>query len=533
MASSAPNAAALIESAKKAAAFQAVEDHLSPTDKFVGIGSGSTVVYVVEAIAAKGPSFSANMTFIPTGSQSKGLIRAAGLRLCNLDERPVVDGVSVALDVAFDGADEVDEDLNLIKGGGACLFQEKLVAVAAKKFIAVADSRKQSPRLCTKWKTIPIEVLPLAAPDVLNRLKAMGSPNPVVRSGLPSKAGECVTDNGMWIIDAPFPPLLLPKDLTAEVDGNGKNGAWEIGKLAEELVKLPGIVEIGLFHGFNGVQAVGLGKQFQAQKPVAAYFGTPSGEVQRTSTSKSDLYESRSLTTFDAIQSSTAAMLSRQVFRSLRAAAPQRAAALSIAPVRTFAAAAASEPKAPIAVFGLDGTYATALYTAASKTSTLDATAKELAKLGGILDKDAKLAGILSAPTLTPADKSAIVAELVKQAGASGATLKNFLDTLAENNRLGLLKGVTEKFGQIIAAARGEVEMTVTSAQALDPKTLSRLETAVAKSSYVGQGKKLKVTNAVNPEIVGGLIVEVGDRTIDLSVSARIAKMNKLLTDNL
>ncbi|KAL6793559.1 ATP synthase delta subunit domain-containing protein [Trichoderma sp. SZMC 28013] len=226
-------------------------------------------------------------------------------------------------------------------------------------------------------------------------------------------------------------------------------------------------------------------------------------------------------------------MLSRQVFRSLRAAAPQRAAALSVAPARTFAAAAASEPKAPIAVFGLDGTYATALYTAASKTSTLDATAKELAKLGGILDKDAKLAGILSAPTLTPADKSAIVAELVKQAGASGATLKNFLDTLAENNRLGLLKGVTEKFGQIIAAARGEVEMTVTSAQALDSKTLSRLETAVAKSSYVGQGKKLKVTNAVNPEIVGGLIVEVGDRTIDLSVSARIAKMNKLLTDNL
>ncbi|UKZ82132.1 hypothetical protein TrVFT333_009916 [Trichoderma virens FT-333] len=268
MAASASDVAALIESAKKAAAFQAVEDHLSPTDKFVGIGSGSTVVYVVEAIAAKGPSFSANMTFIPTGSQSKGLIRAAGLRLCNLDERPVINGVSVALDVAFDGADEVDEDLNLIKGGGACLFQEKLVAVAARKFIAVAveDYSYRGP--------------PLAAPDVLNRLKAMGSPNPVVRSGLPSKAGECVTDNGMWIIDAPFPPLLLPKDLTAEVDGTGKNGAWEIGRLAEELVKLPGIVEIGLFHGFNGVQAVGLGKEFQAQKPVAAYFGTPSGEVQ-------------------------------------------------------------------------------------------------------------------------------------------------------------------------------------------------------------------------------------------------------------
>ncbi|TFB03368.1 Ribose-5-phosphate isomerase [Trichoderma ghanense] len=273
-------AAALIESAKKAAAYQAVADHLPPTATYIGIGSGSTVVYVVEAIAAKGPAFSANMSFVPTGSQSKGLIRAAGLRLCNLDERPLVDGVPVALDVAFDGADEVDEDLNLIKGGGACLFQEKLVAVAARKFIAVADSRKQSARLCTKWKTIPIEVLPLAAPDVLSRLKAMGSPHPVVRAGLPSKAGECVTDNGMWIIDAPFAPLLLPKDLTAEVRGTGENGVWETGKLAEELVKLPGVVEIGLFHGFNGVQAVSRGKEFQAQKPVAAYFGTPTGEVQ-------------------------------------------------------------------------------------------------------------------------------------------------------------------------------------------------------------------------------------------------------------
>ncbi|KAJ8129968.1 hypothetical protein O1611_g3662 [Lasiodiplodia mahajangana] len=75
--------------------------------------------------------------------------------------------------------------------------------------------------------------------------------------------------------------------------------------------------------------------------------------------------------------------------------------------------------------------------------------------------------------------------------------------------------------------------MVVTSAQPLDNKTLSRLETAVSKSQYVGQGKKLKVTNTVNPEILGGLVVEIGDRTIDLSVSSKIAKMNKLLTDTL
>ncbi|KAH7321092.1 ATP synthase subunit 5 [Stachybotrys elegans] len=225
-------------------------------------------------------------------------------------------------------------------------------------------------------------------------------------------------------------------------------------------------------------------------------------------------------------------MFSRQVLRAARVAAPQRAFAAT--PVRTYAAAAAAnEVQTPVAVFGLDGTYASALYTAAAKSSTLDPTAKALSQLGALVEKDTKLLSILSAPTLSNEDKTAIVAELAKQSGSSSPTVKNFLDTLAENNRLGLLKGVCDKFGEIMSAARGEVEMRVTSAQPLDNRTLNRLEAAVTKSSYVGQGKKLKVTNEVNPDIVGGLVVEIGDRTIDLSVSARIAKMNKLLTDSL
>lgn len=100
-----------------------------------------------------------------------------------------------------------------------------------------------------------------------------------------------------------------------------------------------------------------------------------------------------------------------------------------------------------------------------AKTSTLDPTAKALATLGAICEKDAKLNAILSAPTLSPEDKSAIVSELVKQAGGNTATVKNFLETLAANNRLGLLQGVCNKFNQIVAASRGEVEMIVTSAQ--------------------------------------------------------------------
>ncbi|KAM3515680.1 hypothetical protein MY11210_000658 [Beauveria gryllotalpidicola] len=224
-------------------------------------------------------------------------------------------------------------------------------------------------------------------------------------------------------------------------------------------------------------------------------------------------------------------MFFRQILRAARVAAPRRLVVAS--PVRTFAAAAASDVKPPVQVFGVDGTYATALYTAAAKSSTLDPTAKALATLGAITEKDPKLNSILAAPTLSAEDKSAIVAELIKQAGGGGATVKNFLETLAENNRLGLLQGVCHKFNQIISADRGEVEMTVTSAQPLDNKTLAKLETAVSKSSYVGAGKKLKVTNEVNSDIIGGLVVEVGDRTIDLSVSSRIAKMNKVLTDSL
>lgn len=141
------SSANLVEAAKQAAAARAVADHLLPTHRHVGIGSGSTVVHVVNAIAAQGQSFWGDMTFYPTGSQSKGLIRAAGLRLCHLDERPTVPetGRAVALDIAFDGADEVDDELNCIKGGGACLLQEKLVAVAANKFVVVAGEFARSP----------------------------------------------------------------------------------------------------------------------------------------------------------------------------------------------------------------------------------------------------------------------------------------------------------------------------------------------------------------------------------------------------
>ncbi|KAL8672768.1 MAG: hypothetical protein Q9168_002794 [Polycauliona sp. 1 TL-2023] len=203
--------------------------------------------------------------------------------------------------------------------------------------------------------------------------------------------------------------------------------------------------------------------------------------------------------------------------------------------VRGYAqAAAVQDTKPPVAIFGLDGTYASALYTAAAKTSTLDSTSKSLAALAEVFKKDEKLPLILNAPTLSPSDKSQIVQELQRHMGAQDKadTVKNFLKTLADNNRLGILQGVCDKFTTLMGAARGEMDLTVTSAAKLDSKVLQRLEAAVAKSEY-SQGKKLKVISKINPDIMGGLVVEVGDRTIDLSVSSKIGKMNKLLTDAL
>lgn len=135
------------------------------------------------------------------------------------------------------------------------------------------DFRKLSARLGTNWKKgIPIEVVTNATGHVLSELRKLGSVNPQARSGLPGKAGSVVTDNGNALIDAPFPPLGLAKDLKGE---DGKDGVWTVEGLADRLIKTVGVVETGLFYGVNGLQV-----ESGAQKPVAAYFGMADGSVE-------------------------------------------------------------------------------------------------------------------------------------------------------------------------------------------------------------------------------------------------------------
>ncbi|KAK0290930.1 ATP synthase F0 subcomplex subunit OSCP atp5 [Friedmanniomyces endolithicus] len=226
-------------------------------------------------------------------------------------------------------------------------------------------------------------------------------------------------------------------------------------------------------------------------------------------------------------------LASRIAARSARVAAPR----ISLAATRGYAepAKSAQNTKPPVALYGLDGTYASALYTAAAKQGSLDTVSRALDNLAQTFKRDTRLQNILNAPSLAEGDKKQIIAELQKSTNVTDKTqtLQHFLETLAENNRLSLLDGVCEKFGTLMSAAKGEVEMVITSASPLDQKVVKQLEGVVSKSQYVGQGKKLKVVPKVNPDIRGGLIVEIGDRTIDLSVSAKMARMNKLLQDTL
>ena len=200
-----------IEHAKRHAAIRAVADYFDPHYHYIGIGSGTTIQYVVDAIKERiDPSLPHTMLFVPTGYQSRTEIESRGLIALPFDSLPE----DAMLDVAFDGADEVDEELNCVKGGGACLFQEKLVAMKARRFVCVADYRKDVPRLLTDWSYIPIEVAPIAVKPVLRALRALGSPNPELRVLNQAKTGPLKTDQDNYIVKAPFPPLLMQRDLS-------------------------------------------------------------------------------------------------------------------------------------------------------------------------------------------------------------------------------------------------------------------------------------------------------------------------------
>jgi len=202
---------------------------------------------------------------------------------------------------------------------------------------------------------------------------------------------------------------------------------------------------------------------------------------------------------------------------------------------RTFArsmATAAKSVKPPIQLFGVDGTYANALYTASAQLSSIDASYEGLTKLANLIKEDPKVNEFLTNPALSKDDRKTVINTLSPNLKLD-KTVTNFLGVLSENNRLSEFNAIYKNFGLLFDAYKGVVEATITSSKPLDSKILKRLQAAIQKSSFVGEGKTLKVSNPVNPDILGGLVVEVGDKTVDLSVASKVAKLNQVIGEAL
>ncbi|KAI9320190.1 OSCP/delta subunit of ATPase [Dichotomocladium elegans] len=196
---------------------------------------------------------------------------------------------------------------------------------------------------------------------------------------------------------------------------------------------------------------------------------------------------------------------------------------------RGYAAAAA--PKAPITLFGLDGRYATALYTAAARQNALEAVERDLTQIQSLIAKDKAVQSFLENPTVTRQAKAEGINALLSKAGKVSPLTKNLFEALNENSRLDQTVKVLGAYAELMSAHRNELPLIVTSAKSLDKPTLNKIADALQKSK-LAEGKKLLVSNKVKPDILGGILVEIGDKSIDLTVSAKVAKLNKLITDS-
>ncbi|KAJ6646017.1 Ribose-5-phosphate isomerase [Pseudolycoriella hygida] len=212
-----------LESSKRVAAYKAVDEWVKPNTA-IGIGSGSTVIYAVERLKQRVVNENIKVFCVPTSFQARQLIISNGLILSDLEAHP-------ELDCAIDGADEADANLTLIKGGGGCLLQEKVVASCAQSLIIVADYTKDSTKLGQQYrKGIPIEVVPMAYVPVKRKIEGLFGGSVNLRMSV-AKAGPCVTDNGNFLLDWQFPT-------DADSDWAAVN---------RDILMIPGVVESGLF----------------------------------------------------------------------------------------------------------------------------------------------------------------------------------------------------------------------------------------------------------------------------------------------
>jgi ribose 5-phosphate isomerase A len=190
---------------KKEAGISAVD--LVRPGMVLGLGTGSTAKYALEEIAARlKDGRLKDIMGIPSSLETERVARDLGIPVISFDDRQEID-------LTIDGADEVDPDLNLIKGGGGALLREKVLAQSSRRNVMIVDESKLSPMLGTRCP-VPVEVIPFAWKPVANFLRSLGA-EPVLRMN--ENGSPYTTDQNNYIIDSKFGPIPNLEDLAVKL----------------------------------------------------------------------------------------------------------------------------------------------------------------------------------------------------------------------------------------------------------------------------------------------------------------------------
>ncbi|CAL7936994.1 unnamed protein product [Xylocopa violacea] len=182
--------------------------------------------------------------------------------------------------------------------------------------------------------------------------------------------------------------------------------------------------------------------------------------------------------------------------------------------VRSFSSSSATQQliKPPIQVFGIEGRYATALYSAATKQKSLNNVEKDLIKFQD--------------PSIKRKDKVVALKAIGGKISLSKETI-NLLTLVAENGRLAQMNNIINAFKLLMTASRGEVSCEVVTAKPLDADMKSKLEAALQK--FLKKNQSLLLTTKVDPSIIGGMLVSIGDKYIDMSVATKVKKYSDII----
>ncbi|XP_010772138.1 ATP synthase peripheral stalk subunit OSCP, mitochondrial [Notothenia coriiceps] len=183
--------------------------------------------------------------------------------------------------------------------------------------------------------------------------------------------------------------------------------------------------------------------------------------------------------------------------------------------------------KAPITVYGVEGRYATALFSAASKQNILDQVEQELGKVSSLI-KDPKVSSIVMNPHVKRSFKQKTFQDGLAKSKVSPITF-NLINVLADNGRLTITADVIAAYGKMMSAHRGEVSCTVTTAQPLDAASLADLK--VALKGFLQKHESIKLETKLDSTILGGMIVSIGDKYVDMSTKTKIQKLTKLIKE--